>query len=488
MGSEGRNNNESPVHTIRLDAYWIDKYEVTNAQFAAFLNEKENQTEERVQWLNGSDSDVKIHLSEGAWVADDGYENHPVIEVSWYGAKAYCTWAGGRLPTEAEWEKAARGGLEGQAYPWGNEDPVCTFGSKNGAQFASCKDRTEEIGSFRPNGNGLYDMAGNVLEWVEDWYEPKYYDSSPYDNPKGPSNGDRRVARGGSWSSVLYFLHVSHRTYYYPTYTHGWVGFRCASSVAPSEMIPEEQIDIQSPTPQEEIVTRIIREDEMEEVYIPEGEFEMGSDDGDEDESPVHTVYIDAYWIDRYEVTNEQYALCVQSGECDLPNCPNYGDKKYKDHPVVCVDWLNAKKYCTWAGGRLPTEAEWEKAARGREEGKMYPWGNEDPVCTFDAKNGAQFDECDGRTVSVGSFGSNGYGLFDMAGNVWEWVHDWYDSSHYAKSPGKNPKGPAGITYRILRGGSWFSDQSVLRVSYRLNIEPDNTFNFIGFRCASDAN
>jgi formylglycine-generating enzyme required for sulfatase activity len=228
MGSEDGDGDESPVHTVYLDTYWIDKYEVTNSQYAAFLNAMGNQEEGGVTWLDDDDKYVGIHRSGEIWSADSGYDDHPVVEVSWHGATAYCEWVGGRLPTEAEWEKAARGGLEGQTYPWGDAIPTCLQGTENGAQSAECTAQLVEVGSFTPNGYGLFDMVGNVKEWVADWYDDTYYSSSPSVNPVGPSSGTYRVLRGGSWYSYRRDLKVFGRENGYPNYTFHDGGFRCA--------------------------------------------------------------------------------------------------------------------------------------------------------------------------------------------------------------------------------------------------------------------
>jgi serine/threonine protein kinase len=230
MGMSEGINDESLGRTVYLDAFWIDKYEVTNMQFASFLNEMGNQNEEDGNWLDIEDKDVNIHKSEELWSADSGYGNHPVVEVSWDGAVAYCTWVGGRLPTEAEWEKAARGGLVGRLYPWGNDSPVCTLGAENGAQYSYCGGGHKEVGSFAPNGYDLYDMAGNVYEWVMDWYAVNYYDSSPAENPLGPSDGEYRVLRGGSWYLGANTLLVFNRSFRSPDFTLSYIGFRCASN------------------------------------------------------------------------------------------------------------------------------------------------------------------------------------------------------------------------------------------------------------------
>ena len=179
-------------------------------------------------------------------------------------------------------------------------------------------------------------------------------------------------------------------------------------------------------------------------------------------EAPQHTVYLDAYSIDKYEVANARYQACVDAGGCTAPHDPSsatrtsyYGNPDYAGYPVINVDWGQAETFCAWEGKRLPTEAEWEKAARGTD-GRIYPWGNQNPTC--DLANGVvQGKRCVGDTSPVGSYaaGASPYGVMDMAGNVWEWVNDWYDENYYSHSPASNPPGPATGDTRVLRGGSW---------------------------------
>ena len=220
-------------------------------------------------------------------------------------------------------------------------------------------------------------------------------------------------------------------------------------------------------------------------AYIPAGEFTMGSENGGSDESPPHQVYLDAFWMDQTEVTNAMYALCVETEQCNPPSNTSYfGNEEYAHHPVVYVSWEAARDYCTWAGAELPSEAQWEKAARAGLDGAAYPWGDDDPVCTAGAVNGAQYTACGGKTMTVKSFASNAYGLYDMAGNVWEWTADWYDSGYYDNSPFENPLGPENGSAKVLRGGSWGNYYNYLRVANRFNNTPDYAYGFIGFRCS----
>ena len=228
--------------------------------------------------------------------------------------------------------------------------------------------------------------------------------------------------------------------------------------------------------------TRVSSKDGMTMVYIPAGVFLMGSDVGDYDESPVHEVYLDAFWIDEHEVTHAQYNKFMKEAEHEDDT---YNTESGGPNPETYATWSDAQAYCEWAGRRLPTEAEWEKAARGVLDGKKYPWGDEDPVCDDSAENGAQFTDCEHGTVPVMSFSMNGYGAMDMAGNLWEWVSDWYNSGYYENSPAENPQGPASGVHRVLRGGSWYNLADLIRVANRFKLVPVNTSSNIGFRCAA---
>lgn len=224
-------------------------------------------------------------------------------------------------------------------------------------------------------------------------------------------------------------------------------------------------------------------------LYIPAGEYSMGSDNSESDEAPFHTVFLDAFWIDETEVTIRMYALCVDAGVCKEPTNKKsfshpdyYGNIEFGNYPVIYVDWDMAKNYCEWVDRRLPTEAEWEKAARGITAND-YPWGNTAPDADI-----LNFDRNVGDLTNVGNYlgGKSAYGVLDMAGNVWEWVNDWYDDTYYQTSDSMNPRGPDSdiYRYRVLRGGSWSDGGKVVRSSNRFKNYPYTSGNNIGFRCA----
>lgn len=235
------------------------------------------------------------------------------------------------------------------------------------------------------------------------------------------------------------------------------------------------------PIPADAIVSSL---DGMTQVFIPEGEFMMGNGVGGD--SPKHLVYLDSFWMDRTEVTNAMYQKCMSDGVCTAPASVNiYYDKwVYRNHPIVYVTWYQAQDYCEWAGRRLPTEAEWEKAARGTDE-RPYPWGDDKPnprLANFDR---AMIDEA--IPVFRYPLGASPYGVLNMSGNVREWVADWFDKKYYYVSPYANPQGPETGEARSLRSGAYSEDSAEIAVYRRYRHAPDSPGLNRGFRCAQDS-
>jgi formylglycine-generating enzyme required for sulfatase activity len=468
MGSITGSNDEQPEHLVHLDEYWIGQTEVTNAQYALCVS------------VGGCiPPATPIPPDKNRW-QDSNYRDHPVTHVDWKQATAYCTWAGVRLPTEAEWEKAASG-TDGYRYPWGDSAP-----DERRLNYKKNVDDTTPVGKY-PTGASAYgalDMAGNVWEWVNDRYLSTYYTKTLSFNPQGPNIGKYHVMRGGSWLLSDYFVRTANRGYDSPAWQYKSLGFRCVRSSVTPVQDPESPLNTSAPA----TATPFSSSDRVDELLIPAGEFVMGSSNGEgyDNERPQHMVYLDAYYIDKYEVTNARYQACVGVGVCDAPQESSsstrgsyFGNPEYADYPVIQVSWVQAEAFCAWEGKRLPTEAEWEKAARGTD-GRIYPWGNEAPDAGL-----LNYDGNVGDTKAVGSYptGTSPYGVMDMAGNVWEWVNDWYGEDYYSVSPRDNPPGPETGQRRVLRGGSWSNNGSFVRSAVRnLNL-PDYWGNFYGFRC-----
>ncbi|MHC1783623.1 MAG: formylglycine-generating enzyme family protein [Anaerolineaceae bacterium] len=233
------------------------------------------------------------------------------------------------------------------------------------------------------------------------------------------------------------------------------------------------------------VSTRISDIDGMEMVFVSAGDFLMGSQEGvgNADEHPQHTVYLDAFWIDKTEVTNNMYEKCVAAGACSEPKDkssntrnPYYGNPVYADFPVIYVDWNQAQAYCAWTGRTLPSEAQWEKAARGTD-GRSYPWGNQEPD-----SNLANYNDNIGDPTEAGSYpaGASPYGALDMAGNVWEWTANWLDVY-----PGGDLQASEyfGTIYRTLRGAAWYLNADEIRSAFRAGFYQSGLSKDLGFRC-----
>ena len=274
------------------------------------------------------------------------------------------------------------------------------------------------------------------------------------------------------------------------------------TSVAPSATPTSQPTLLPSPTPEP-----VLSETGSRMLFMPGGLFRLGNDEGADDEQPSRMVSLNPYYIDETEVTNGAYAQCVSAGECEPPAYsrasfyPDYfGNSEYADYPVLYVNWYKAQAFCQWRGDRLPSEAEWERAAgfdpeRGIKA--VYPWGDDfegtrlnycDTNC-YQAEKDSAYDDAYGDTAPVGSYpeGRSAIGAYDMLGNVMEWTNDWYDRNYYTVAPDSNPLGPLEGFSKSVRGGSWLSKRDELGVSLRTFYDPNEHRANIGFRCARNA-
>ncbi len=510
------NTNELPVHNVCITSdFYMEYHEVTNLEYEDCVTAEACTTPSDV-----SSSTRAAYFS----LKFSDYDNYPVIYITRDQAEEYCSWVGKRLPTEAEWEYAARGGLAGKRYVWG--DTITGAEANYWASGDPWDNDTSPVGYYAKNGYGLMDMLGNVFEYVSDWYQEDYYSVSPQNDPPGPATGSWYVIRGGAWSDALIapnYMRVASKFPVPDTNTWMNTGTRCAAD----ELCPDQDGDTFSSqagcgpldcndldpsiypgaTEQCDGVDNQCSGDpghgQIDEdcpqppgtVLIPGGCFEMGDafSEGDTDELPVHTVCITSeFYIYQYPVTNVQYRDCVANGPCTDPvdnssatRPAYYPISAYDDFPVIYVNWTEAGTYCEWVGMRLPTEAEWEYAARGGVEGKRYPWG--DTFMTSRANSFNSGDPWDNDTSDVsGHLVQNGYQLHDMVGNVSEWVNDWYQSDYYTVSPQDDPPGPEAGTHGIIRGGNFADTPGFLRAAHRTNVSRGLRHNEIGFRCARD--
>ncbi|MBP8951715.1 MAG: SUMF1/EgtB/PvdO family nonheme iron enzyme [Armatimonadetes bacterium] len=456
-----------PVHTVRISrGFWIGRHEVTVGQYR------------RCSGVAGG----------GGSTVDSRSDRHPATHVNWEDAKAYCDQFGLRLPTEAEWEYAARGS-EGRVYPWGDEwnpSSLCWHGNR-----AQCG-APSPVGSLPEDSAwcGALDMAGNVHEWCSDWYSDDWYKASPTVDPVGPGSGVYRVMRGGSWSSrVESRLRTGTRGNCSPEVRQDNFGLRCVLETGDVVPAPLESAGQEGPRARPTIGTpspratasrdrpwqdhgtdagqEIKGPDGSTYVWVPAGEFMMGSDDGDKDEKPLRRAEItNGFWVAKNEVTKASYrAFCSATGRT-FPRSSPGGDS----HPVTQVSWDDAEAYCERYGLALPTETQWEYAARGPDSPE-YPWGNDwDPtVCCHSSNRGSG-----GIPFGVGSFPSNASwcGALDMAGNVWEMTSDWYTGG-----------GPAFEgKFRSLRGGSHGEGRDTCRASNRCPFIRRRGDEYTGFR------
>ncbi len=563
----GMSGVEAPEHSVTLTHdYTMDATHITNAEFIAALQWAYDNaattgvtvTASSVQAygvelvdLDGSCCEIAfsgglfnlqaLSFDTGTWGPGRAYPtgytptHHPVKEVSWYGAACYCDWRSEmegltpfyqgdwgacthyrsdayRLPTEAEWEYAARYN-DGRMYPWGNEAPDC-----DRLNFYQCVTWSTPVGAYPATGLGFFDMAGNTWDWCGDWRAEYTADSQM--NPVGPPTGSSRVIRGGDFATVN--VSALRRYDRSPSTTDYWPGFRCVRTVHPD------------PAPGDIIL-------------VPAGSFIMGEAGVAE---PLHEVTLSHDLLaGSCEVSNEEFALALQwaydnavttgvtattssvqaygvelvdldgvsseiafdNGSFSLValsyNTGTYGPgQAYPEgydpaqHPVKEVSWYGAACYCDWRSEmegltpfyqgdwslyeehdpyatdsyRLPTESEWEYMTRYNDD-RPFPWGTQAAECAR-----LEYDFCSGWTSPVGSYPASPLGLYDLAGNVWEWCGDWWGS--YPSGSAIDPVGPAVGSSRMGRGGDWACTEDHVRATCRMELDPARTEGDVGLR------
>ena len=389
-----------------------------------------------------------------------GRGQHPVCTATWFDAKAYCDWAGCRLPTEAEWEYACRAGTTTE-YSFGDEvdDDYMWYCDNSGF-------KTHPVGEKKPNPWGFYDMHGNVCEWCNDWHAFDEYDQEDNIDPQGPATGDRRIQRGGCYGDYASRCCSADRGFEYP----GQVsikayGFRVVKAEGNKPVDPEDPEEPEDPDKDKNF------------VKIEPGKFIMG----DELYSwgTRETEITKPFMLSKYQVTWDDYSkFCVATGR-RMPSDSN-GFHTSGKCPIFGITWYEAKAYCEWVGGRLPTEAEWEYACRAGSTTKYFYGDIDDEDYMWYGKN-SEF-----KTHPVGQKEPNAWGLYDMHGNICEWTSTWLYDGPLNPEDNVDPTGPADGECKITRGGSFGDLPQRCWSADRGWQEPDTSIFYIGFRVAKD--
>ena len=455
--------DESPQHQIDLEDFFVSAKPITNSQYEKFVNSTGHK--KPGHWIGGVVPPLK--------------KEHPVTYIDWEDANAFATWCGATLPSEAQWEKSARGN-DGRLFPWGDEEPT-----KEHANFGNSIGDTTEVGIYKTGASsfGVLDLAGNVWEWTSSIHEDYPYNSK--DGRENVNAWGARVVRGGNYLNAAKNIRCADRHSIYPTARDIYIGFRVATKDL-SAIKKDCEID-------------------FEWRKIPAGKFLMGSEHTQsstelpdpeyfgvskhganrpadfDNELPQHKLFLDRYQISKTPVTNSQYEIFTKATNYPVPGHWPEGvvTPEIANHPVVYVDWADVQAFCKWAGTTLPTEPQWERAARGRD-GRIWPWGNFPPT-----KELAIYGQADktGRTKPVGTYpaGASPEGLLDVAGNVWEMVGSAYRPYPYKGSDGRE-KLDLPEEY-VLRGGSFYSPHGrYLRTTARSMNYQFRRRDHIGFR------
>jgi len=525
--------DESPQHKVTLTtSYFMDTTETTVAQYRACV-------------LAGKCS-APATQQPTQYATYPGLANNPVNFVTWDQARAFCQQKGGDLPTEAQWEMAARGRCEEngstaadpncakamRTYPWGNATADCSYAVMyNGSDSGCGTDATWAVGSKTPGDSpyGLHDMAGNAWEWNRDWYAS--YSSGDQTDPTGPGTATSRVYRGCSFVNDANYLHSSLRDNGTPSGAYKNVGVRCIQPFNPCDDGNPCTTDIADGSPCNHMpiatgsacpgglcnATATCVQAPAGMAAIPAGTFWMGCNSAKDSscsssETPQHKVTLSGYFMDLNEVTATQWQACIDGGACTAPmgdtlswycNWDTAGGKAKngrEQFPVNYVSWTQAQAYCKSRGSGfdLPTEAQWDMAARGRceENGstasdpscaqamRTYPWGEAAPDCAHVVMWLSTFSSCYNGTWTVGALnpGDSPFGVHDLAGNVSEWTFDWF--APYAVDAQQDPVGAGTGSDKVARGGGFAETSPAQRTSVRRNHAGSFVDRNVGLRCA----
>jgi formylglycine-generating enzyme required for sulfatase activity len=455
---------EEPVHPVTLKNFYIGKYEVTQAEWKAVMGNNpslfkgDDLPVERVTWYDAVEYCNKKSRKEGLTPCYTGSGDDIACDFS---ADGY------RLPTEAEWEYACRGGQESRNYTFsGSNDPLEVAWYRVNSEA-----KTQPVGLKKPNELGIYDMSGNAWEWCWDWFDMNYYRTGPRDNPTGSAAGKTRLYRGGGSGGHYFWMRCTGRYTYPPRYHHWFIGFRVVKNDPGPGPAPAGMI------------------------FVKGGTFLMGNSEGGAGEKPRHRVTVGTFYMGKFEVTQEEWLAVMGNNPAYIRGAKN---------PIHSISWYDAVEYCNRRsrkegltpcytgtgddivcdfnadGYRLPTEAEWEYAARGGLHSRNYRYSgsnNLDEVAWHPNNSGYV-------PHPVGRKKPNELGIYDMSGNVWEWCWDWYTFDYYKNSPAINPKGPSSGHNRMERGGCFFPypTENHHWCTFRFYDEPFREFANIGFR------
>ncbi|MDR3250896.1 MAG: formylglycine-generating enzyme family protein [Tannerella sp.] len=555
--SEEDRETDETQHLVTVSDFYLSENEITNERYCAFLNARGVTGNGQLAFADFGrqtlvyEHELGVKYVNRSWQPAEGKAKQPIIHVTWFGAKAFCDWAGGRLPSETEWEYSCRAGTT-TPFNVGNSLKASHANFDNDTKSAS----TRHVGNYAPNVWGLYDMHGNVLEWCDDWYGE--YISDPADI----STGANRVLRGGSWNSIAQFCRSAVRFNYRPDHYDFYIGFRMASSiqsdsiaVKPAETDNIKPADTNTVKPDEIIITPVtsntykpaetntntkppvIGNNTIEKndpskttnvlitavpdassknlkgvkmIQVSSGLFTMGSPESEEDhrsDEEQITITVNDFYLSEKEITNEQYCDFLNANNVNengemyvsgygvqtLVHADEWGIRYLNDtwkpaqgkdkYPIVGVTWYGAKVYCDWAGGRLPTEAEWEYACRAAS---ITPFNTGIELTLSQANFDSRYTEglhdanSEIQTKPVGSYAPNAWGLYDMHGNVWEWCDDLYNKKYNDKTDEATAR-----PERVLRGGGYNSIAGLCRSAERTHTIPDYHDTSLGFRIAS---